>query len=335
MSPTRSKLTTPVVIIGSIILLVVSFLASLMLGPVTVPLGDLSSSPIVTEIRAPRIIIAALVGSALAVSGAIMQTVFHNPLADPGIVGVSSGAAVAAVLTIVTGANFFGQWTVPFSAFVGALITVAVVYLIASSRAMDGRGADPATLVLVGMAITAFLGAVISAATANAPQDSELRSVAFWLNGDLVSRTWDHVGVSFIPIILGLILAIGASRDLNLMLLGESTAQTSGLNVGRARVLLLALAALLTATAVAVSGTITFVGLVVPHLIRIVLGADHRALLPTAALLGATFVIIADTVARLLFSPIVLQTGVVVAFIGSPIFLYLLLAMRKRRGLGL
>lgn len=264
-----------------------------------------------------------------------MQTVFHNPLADPGIVGVSSGAAVAAVLTIVTGANFFGQWTVPFSAFVGALITVAVVYLIASSRAMDGRGADPATLVLVGMAITAFLGAVISAATANAPQDSELRSVAFWLNGDLVSRTWDHVGVSFIPIILGLILAIGASRDLNLMLLGESTAQTSGLNVGRARVLLLALAALLTATAVAVSGTITFVGLVVPHLIRIVLGADHRALLPTAALLGATFVIIADTVARLLFSPIVLQTGVVVAFIGSPIFLYLLLAMRKRRGLGL
>lgn len=335
MSPTRSKLTTPVVIIGSIILLVVSFLASLMLGPVTVPLGDLSSSPIVTEIRAPRIIIAALVGSALAVSGAIMQTVFHNPLADPGIVGVSSGAAVAAVLTIVTGANFFGQWTVPFSAFVGALITVAVVYLIASSRAMDGRGADPATLVLVGMAITAFLGAVISAATANAPQDSELRSVAFWLNGDLVSRTWDHVGVSFIPIILGLILVIGASRDLNLMLLGESTAQTSGLNVGRARVLLLALAALLTATAVAVSGTITFVGLVVPHLIRIVLGADHRALLPTAALLGATFVIIADTVARLLFSPIVLQTGVVVAFIGSPIFLYLLLAMRKRRGLGL
>ena len=335
MSPTRSRLTTPVVIIGSIILLVVSFLASLMLGPVTVPLGDLSSSPIVTEIRAPRIIIAALVGSALAVSGAIMQTVFHNPLADPGIVGVSSGAAAAAVLTIVTGANFFGQWTVPFSAFVGALITVAVVYLIASSRAMDGRGADPATLVLVGMAITAFLGAVISAATANAPQDSELRSVAFWLNGDLVSRTWDHVGVSFIPIILGLILAIGASRDLNLMLLGESTAQTSGLNVGRARVLLLALAALLTATAVAVSGTITFVGLVVPHLIRIVLGADHRALLPTAALLGATFVIIADTVARLLFSPIVLQTGVVVAFIGSPIFLYLLLAMRKRRGLGL
>ncbi|NLZ58937.1 MAG: iron ABC transporter permease [Corynebacterium sp.] len=335
MSPTRSRLTTPVVIIGSIILLVVSFVVSLMLGPVTVPLGDLSSSPIVTEIRAPRIIIAALVGSALAVSGAIMQTVFHNPLADPGIVGVSSGAAVAAVLAIVTGASFFGEWTVPFSAFVGALITVAVVYLIASSRAMDGRGADPATLVLVGMAITAFLGAVISAATANAPQDSELRSVAFWLNGDLVSRTWDHVGVSFIPIILGLILAIGASRDLNLMLLGESTAQTSGLNVGRARVLLLALAALLTATAVAVSGTITFIGLVVPHLIRIVLGADHRALLPTAALLGATFVIIADTVARLLFSPIVLQTGVVVAFIGSPIFLYLLLAMRKRRGLGL
>lgn len=335
MSRTSRGLTTPVVIIGSIILLVVSFVVSLMLGPVTVPLADLATSPVVTEIRAPRIIIAALVGAALAVSGAIMQTVFHNPLADPGIVGVSSGAAVAAVLTIVTGASFFGQWTVPFAAFVGALITVAVVYLIASSRAMDGRGADPATLVLVGLAITAFLGAVISAATANAPQDSELRSVAFWLNGDLVSRTWDHVGVAVIPIILGLILAVGASRDLNLMLLGESTAQTSGLNVSRARIILLSLAALLTATAVAVSGTITFVGLVVPHLIRIVIGADHRALLPAAAILGGTFVIVADTVARLLFSPVVLQTGVVVAFIGSPIFLYLLLTVRKRRGLGL
>ncbi|NMB22013.1 MAG: iron ABC transporter permease [Corynebacterium sp.] len=335
MSRTHSRLTTPVVIIGSLILLVVSFVVSLMMGPVTVPLADLASSPVVTEIRAPRIIIAALVGAALAVSGAIMQTVFHNPLADPGIVGVSSGAAVAAVLAIVTGASFFGEWTIPFAAFVGAIITVAVVYLIASSRAMDGRGADPATLVLVGLAITAFLGAVISAATANAPQDSELRSVTFWLNGDLVSRTWDHVGVSVIPILLGLILAVGASRDLNLLLLGESTAQTSGLNVGRARIFLLALAALLTATAVAVSGTITFVGLVVPHLIRIVIGADHRALLPAAAILGATFVIVADTVARMLFSPIVLQTGVVVAFIGSPIFLYLLLTVRKRRGLGL
>ncbi|BAC17504.1 FecCD family ABC transporter permease [Corynebacterium efficiens] len=335
MSRTHSRLTTPVVIIGSLILLVVSFVISLMMGPVTVPLSDLASSPVVTEIRAPRIIIAALVGAALAVSGAIMQTVFHNPLADPGIVGVSSGAAVAAVLAIVTGASFFGEWTIPFAAFIGAIITVAVVYLIASSRAMDGRGADPATLVLVGLAITAFLGAVISAATANAPQDSELRSVTFWLNGDLVSRTWDHVGVSVIPIIVGLILAVGASRDLNLLLLGESTAQTSGLNVGRARIFLLALAALLTATAVAVSGTITFVGLVVPHLIRIVIGADHRALLPAAAILGATFVIVADTVARMLFSPIVLQTGVVVAFIGSPIFLYLLLTVRKRRGLGL
>ena len=335
MSRTHSRLTTPVVIIGSLILLVVSFVTSLMMGPVTVPLSDLASSPVVTEIRAPRIIIAALVGAALAVSGAIMQTVFHNPLADPGIVGVSSGAAVAAVLAIVTGASFFGEWTIPFSAFIGAIITVAVVYLIASSRAMDGRGADPATLVLVGLAITAFLGAVISAATANAPQDSELRSVTFWLNGDLVSRTWDHVGVSVIPIIVGLILAVGASRDLNLLLLGESTAQTSGLNVGRARIFLLALAALLTATAVAVSGTITFVGLVVPHLIRIVIGADHRALLPAAAIMGATFVIVADTVARMLFSPIVLQTGVVVAFIGSPIFLYLLLTVRKRRGLGL
>lgn len=214
----------------------------------------------------------------------------------------------------------------------GALLTVLVVYAIASTR----NSADPATLVLVGMAITSFIGAIISATIANSPQDSDLRSVIFWLNGDLVARTWAHVSVATLPIMLGLLVTWLLSRDLNLLLLGAETAQTSGLNIKRLRIASLALAAVMTATAVAVSGAISFVGLVVPHLIRITLGPDHRFLLPLSGMLGATFVIGADIVARLLFQPIALQTGTVVAFIGSPVFLYLLLRTRNtRKGLGL
>ncbi|MFV8381854.1 FecCD family ABC transporter permease [Corynebacterium hindlerae] len=313
-------------------LLVLTVLVALSLGPITIPLAELPHNLVVHNIRLPRVLVAALVGAALATSGALMQTIFHNPLADPGIIGVSSGAALGAVLTIVSGATFLGMWTLPAGAFIGALVTVTVVYLIASTR----KAGDPATLVLVGMAITSFIGAVISAAVANAPQDSDLRSVMFWMNGDLVARTWAHVSVAVLPILVGLALAVALSRDLNILLLGETTAQSSGLNIKRLRVCVLVLAAVMTATAVAVSGTISFVGLVVPHLIRITLGPDHKLLLPLAGVLGATFVVAADIVARLLFQPVVLQTGTVVAFIGSPVFLYLLLRTRNsRKGLGL
>ncbi|MEJ5928545.1 iron ABC transporter permease [Corynebacterium sp. H128] len=316
----------------AVLVLVVVTLLALRLGPVDIPLAELPGNLVVRTIRLPRVILAGLVGAALATAGALMQTVFHNPLADPGIIGVSAGASLGAVLTIVSGASLLGAWSVPAGAFAGALLTVAVVYLIASTR----RAADPATLVLVGMAVTSLMGAIISAAVANAPHDSDLRSVMFWLNGDLVARTWGHVQVATLPILVAIGLSWLLARDLNVLLLGEDTAQSSGLSVKELRVMVLALAALMTATAVAVSGTISFVGLVVPHLIRIVLGPDHRLLLPLAGVLGGTFVIGADIVARLLFQPIVLQTGTVVAFVGSPIFLYLLLRTRNsRRGLGL
>lgn len=321
-----------VALLGASGLLIGIGLLALSLGPITINVADLPGNPVVHNIRMPRVLIAGLVGAALATSGALMQTIFHNPLADPGIIGVSSGAALGAVLTIVSGASFLGLWTLPAGAFVGALLTVLVVYAIASTR----NSADPATLVLVGMAITSFIGAIISATIANSPQDSDLRSVIFWLNGDLVARTWAHVSVATLPIMLGLLVTWLLSRDLNLLLLGAETAQTSGLNIKRLRMTSLALAAVMTATAVAVSGAISFVGLVVPHLIRITLGPDHRFLLPLSGMLGATFVIGADIVARLLFQPIALQTGTVVAFIGSPVFLYLLLRTRNtRKGLGL
>ena len=261
---------------AAVVLLLSVMTVSLCLGPVTVPVDEVLSSQIVHQIRLPRVLVAALVGAALATAGALMQTVFQNPLADPGIIGVSTGAATAAVLVIVTGVSFLGTWTLPAGAFVGALLTVLVIYLIATSRAVGSRGADPATLVLVGMAITAFLGAVISATIANAPDDSDLRSVQFWLNGDLVARTWDHVAVAVVPILLTIVLSWTLAGDLNLLLLGRETAQSTGINVRRLRIQLLVLAALMTATAVAVSGSISFIGLVVPHVVRIVLGPEHR-----------------------------------------------------------
>ncbi len=332
---TAPRKTVPVILILAPCLLVIAFLAAVSIGPVTIPLTEIAGSDIVREIRLPRIIIAGLVGAGLATAGALMQTVFLNPLADPGIIGVSSGAAVAAVLVIVTGVNFLGRWTLPAGAFLGALATVLLIYLIANSKALGGRGADPATLVLVGMAITAFLGAIISAVIANAPDDSDLRSVQFWMNGDLVARTWNHVTIATVPILGGIGLSWLLARDLNVLLLGSETAQSSGVDVRKLRMKLLALAAWITASAVAVSGAISFIGLIVPHFVRILLGPDHRRLLPVAAVLGATFVIVSDIIARMLFSPVVLQTGTVIAFLGSPIFLWLLLTTRARRHKGL
>lgn len=346
----KRRLSSPTVAIAiAAILAAILFIAALAIGPVTIAVPDVLASVwaqitgggesarqdpalgsaynVVATIRLPRAIIAALVGAALAVAGTVMQAVFRNPLADPGIIGVSAGAATAAVLAIVTGFSAVAAWALPASAFLGALGAVAIVQLAAAMR-----GGGPATLVLVGIALSAFLGAVTAAAIANAPSDSDIRGVAFWLNGDLVARTWEHVAIASLPILLGIVLLLFFSRDLNILLMGDQAARTTGVNVRRVRVVTLTVAALITASAVAVSGVIGFVGLVVPHLIRLIIGPNHKALLPTAALAGAAFLLAADTIARMLFAPVTLQTGTVVAFIGSPIFLWLLLRGRRPAG---
>lgn len=325
-----------------VVAVAVCLATDISLGPVTVPVidvlrtvvspltgadsADIPNSAVVTSIRMPRAATAALVGAALAVAGAVMQAVFRNPLADPGVIGVSSGAATTAVLAIVTGLTATNRWVLPAAAFLGALVTVILVQAVATLR-----GGGPATLVLVGVAVSAFLGAVTSSAVANAPQDSDIRGVSFWLNGDLVARTWQHAGLAAVPVVLCLVVLAVLSRDLNILVMGDAAARSTGVDVRVVRAVLLLVASLLTASAVAVSGIIGFVGLVVPHLVRIVLGPDHRILLPAAALTGACFVLLADTVARMLFSPVVLQTGSVVAFLGSPVFLWLLLTTRSTR----
>lgn len=282
---------------------------------ITLPEYSTATTGLVLGIRLPRVVLAAIVGASLALAGAVMQAVFRNPLAEPGVTGVSSGAATAAVMVIVFGGP---AWALPTAAFLGAIAAVLVVQLIAGIR-----GGAGATLLLVGIAINAFLGAVISATLANAPTSDDAQQAMFWMNGDLTSSNWDDVKLIVIPIIIGMIILMTMIPELNLFLLGEEQAASTGVNVGRTRHILLGLAALVTACGVAVTGVISFVGLVVPHLIRLIYGSDHRRLMPLAMGFGAIFLVIADLVARNLMNSVILQTGTVTALVGAPVLLYL------------
>ena len=269
---------------------------------------------IVRAIRLPRIALGAVVGFALATAGTVMQGFFKNPMADPSIIGVSSGAAVGAVATIaVPLAIPFGLQT---AAFVGAIIAAAAVYLIATE---NGR-TPVATLLLAGVAIQTFLGAVISYLLLHA--DQGLNEAVVWLMGHLTRASWNDVVVTapITLVLFGVLLAF--ARDLNVLLLGEDDAASLGIAVERTKRLLLAGSSVITAAAVAVAGVIGFVGLIVPHMMRLVVGPDHRILLPTSALAGATFLVLADTVARV--GPAEVPVGIVTAAVGAPFFLFLL-----------
>lgn len=285
-----------------------------------------ATQSLVWSIRLPRVLLAGLVGASLAVAGATMQAVFRNPLAEPGVTGVSSGAAVVAVILIVTGVAAKAPWVLSAGAFIGALLAVIFVQIVAGLN-----GGSGATLLLVGIALNAFLGAVISATIANAPQSDDAQQAIFWLNGDLTAANWQDIALAVGPITVGTVILMMLIPELNLLLLGEEQAAATGMRTVWIRQLLLALAALVTAAGVAVTGVISFVGLVVPHLIRLAIGPDHRSLLPISMCLGAVFLILADLVARSLFSPVALQTGTVTAFLGAPALLALILRQGGRR----
>ena len=287
--------------------------------------ADAQTSAIVWTIRLPRIFVAILVGAALAAVGVVMQAVFRNPLADPGITGVSAGAAVGAVAGITLGLAGSLTWGVPIAAFAGSLI----VALVLQGAIHATRGTSPHTLILVGVSINALAGALIAILIANASDDALARGAMFWLAGDLDLRQWLHVAIAAVPIIAGLVLMLLHSRSLDAMLLGDDVAATSGHDVHRNRLVLLLLASIVTGAAVAVSGIISFVGLVVPHAVRLVLGAKHSQLLPVSILCGSIFLVLADTVARTAFGAAVVQTGAVCALVGAPVFLGMLLLRRR------
>ena len=341
----RSGVNTRLAIGSSVLglLMLATSLVSLSLGPVSIPASHVAAiilSPVgldladfgrteqlvVEQIRLPRIVVGALVGMALGVAGATMQGLFRNPMADPGIIGVSAGGAVGAVVAIATGMAGLFFLALPTFAFVGALGAAFLVYGIA---AIGGRF-SMATLLLAGVAVNAFLGAIVSAIIIVLPDNAALREILFWLAGGLDSRSWEHVRVSSPLIVGGAVVVMLMSRDLNLLTLGDDEARSMGVRVGVARVTLLAASALATGAAVAVSGTIAFVGLVTPHVLRLMIGPDHRVLIPMSAAGGAVFVIVADTVARTIVQPAEFRVGVLTAFVGAPFFILLLIRNKRR-----
>ena len=281
---------------------------------------------IIASIRLPRIILALIVGAALGVSGAVMQGLFRNPMADPGIIGVSTGGALGAVIAIAIGAHALFPLALPAMSFAGAAGALALVYIVAS---VGGRF-SMAALLLAGVAISAFIAAVMSAIILFTSNLEAQREMIFWLAGGLDASRWADVRISMPFVLFGIVVALLLSRDLNLLMVSEDEARALGVRVGLTRNALLAAASLITGTAVAFSGTIAFVGLVVPHTLRLVTGADHRVLVPLSALGGGVFLLAADTLARLVIAPAEVRVGIITALVGAPFFLALLARNKAR-----
>jgi iron complex transport system permease protein len=285
---------------------------------------------VLTIVRMPRVIMGLFIGAALAVSGAAIQGLFRNPLADPGLIGISAGASFAVAAMIVLGnsaligiQDLLGNLTLPIAAFTGGLVTTLVIYRLAT---FGGR-TNVATMLLAGIAINALAGAGIGMLI-SLSNDDQLRDITFWNLGNLNRTTWDSVRVSLPFLIFALIAMPLLARPLNAFLLGESEAGHLGVNVERTKQAVVVLSALAVGAGVAVAGVVNFIGLVVPHLLRLSVGPDHRYVLPGSALLGGVLLVIADLIARTL--PYEVPLGIITALVGGPFFLWLLLRDRTR-----
>lgn len=291
---------------------------------------DPTQQAVLTVIRAPRVVLGLISGAALAVAGAALQGLFRNPLADPGLIGISTGAALAAAAAIVFAAPLAallgaGAFLVlPLAAFAGALAATYVVYRIATR---DGR-TDVATLLLAGVALNAIAGAALGALVF-VSTDQQLRDLSFWLLGSLGGTTWRQLLPAVPLIVLPTLLLLTMARPLDALLLGEGEARHLGFDVETIKRAILVLAALAVGASVALTGVIGFVGLVVPHLVRLAIGPGHRLLLPASLLLGASLLVAADLLARTLVLPAELPVGILTSCVGGPFFLWLL---TRRRG---
>jgi iron complex transport system permease protein len=297
---------------------VLALVLSVVLGPAAVPLSELLRSDIVWNLRAPRALLAFLVGGSLGVAGAALQALVRNPLADPFLLGLSGGAGLGAVVAIAL--HLSGPWALPIAAFIGALAALGLVYRLGL---IGGATLDPRILLLGGVAIGAFAAAITTAIVSLADA-AELRNAFLWLWGGLSGASWDSVLLVAIYAPIPLAVLLAASRPLDLLALGEESAGYLGADVERVKRRVYLAASLLTAAAVAVSGVIGFVGLVVPHIARLTWGHRHRSLLPAAFLGGGALLAFADTLARTVVAPRELPVGVVTALIGVPVFALLL-----------
>lgn len=294
-------------------------LLAVSLGSEQLSLFDLSGTQaaIFFDIRLPRVLLSACVGASLAVAGASLQALLRNPLAEPYLLGVSNGAALGTMIAFV----FFDQFVFarPLFAFAGAGIATFTVYQMARSRA----GMNVERLVLSGVIVTTFLSSIIILLT-SLLDAARLRGFTFWLLGDLSQATMNGFYLTLAASILGTIVLTSQARPLNLMMIGERDALDFGVEVGRVRMIVFGIASLLVGTAVAASGSVGYVGLIVPHLVRLAIGSDNRLVVPLSAISGAIFVVLADTVARTVIAPRELPVGAVTAIIGAPMFIYLL-----------
>ncbi len=319
--------------------LIIIIMLATSIGSVDVPLGTTASiladklpfvdipqtwsdtsATIVLDIRLPRIILAGLVGAALAIAGATYQGLFRNPLADPYLIGVAQGASLGAVIGFLlpTTLNLTGIGVIPMFAFTGAIVSTIIVYLLARR----GKTLPVTTLILAGVALSALLSSIVSYLVIFS--GTKLHSIVFWLMGSFAGAEWSEVLVVLPYVVIGTAVIIIFARLLNVMQLDEEQAQQLGVNVERYKLILLASATLITAASVSFVGTIGFVGIIIPHIVRLIWGADHRYLLPLAILTGAIFMIVTDLIARTVMAPTEIPIGVITAVCGAPFFLYLL-----------
>jgi len=326
---------------------VATMVAAVSIGPVAVPIGEVWSivvdqlrslidgnasarggaDTIVWEVRLPRVLLGSVVGMGLAVVGVVIQALLRNPLADPYIIGVSSGASLGAALVIVLGVGFLGVGSVAAGAFTGSLAAFALVFAFAWSEG----ALSPLRLVLAGVAVAALFGSLTSFVVI-AASDEQVRGVLYWTMGGLSGTTWSDLGIPALVVLLITSYFLVQGRTLNAIAFGEETAGTLGIDVPRFRLVAITLAALLTGVLVSVSGGIGFVALIMPHMVRLVAGGDHRKILPLAALSGAIFMMWVDVAARMLVQPAELPIGVITSGLGAPVFLVLLRVRAMRAG---
>jgi iron complex transport system permease protein len=305
--------------VGLVVLLFAVLIAAAYFGSEKLELFEMSDAQktILFDIRLPRVFLAATVGASLAVAGAALQSLLRNPLAEPYLLGVSNGAALGTMLAFV----FFSQaeWARPVMAFLGASLATFAVYQMARSRA----GMSVERLVLSGVIVTTFLSSIIVLLT-TLLDAAKLRSFTFWLLGDLSQGTKNGFYLTFVFVVAGTLILSSQARALNLMMIGERDAFDFGVEVKRVRLIVFATASALVGVSVAASGSVGYVGLIVPHLIRLAAGSDNRLVIPFSALAGAIFVVAADTIARTAIAPRELPVGAITALIGAPMFIYLL-----------
>lgn len=324
------------------ILLVFIIIFSLFYGTVKVPILEIfkiilnklgftnfeiikkSFIPIILYVRLPRIMVSVLVGGALAVSGCTMQSILKNPIADSSIIGISSGASLGAVIAIATGLSTQYLFALPFLSIFCALLVSSLVYKISVMRAKT----DNLLLILSGIAMSSFISA-ISSLILTSLVDSQIREYIFWSIGSLSGRRWEHFYLGVGPILILSIIIFFYGKELNILLLGDEEAKSLGINVSLVRKKILVMVAVLTGMSVCISGNIGFVGLIVPHILRKLIGPDNKKLLRASFLAGAFFLTLSDLLARLVLSPVEISVGIITALIGAPYFIYLIIRIRR------